>query len=144
MIQLFYYAYVGISSLHHQFVSSKANGLVATAPPRPAWPQLIHSVDIPNWVDNIYLTLGVVTAPIYSRFAKSEFDRQHGAHHIAFPHKFPPFQSPSPPETIPLDHTSRWSIHCCSFHQFCSVNLSTAPRFTKPGSSSITMVHDTV
>jgi hypothetical protein len=144
MIQLLYYAYVGISSLHHQFVSSKANGLVATAPPRPAWPQLIRFVDVPNWVEDIYLTLGIITTSIYSRFAKSEFNCQHGAHHIAFPRKFPPFQSPSRPETIPLDRTSRWSICCCSFSQFSSVNLSTAPRFTKPGSSSITMVHDTV
>ncbi len=97
MIQLLYYAYVGISSLHHQFVSSKVNGLVATDPPRPTWPQLIRSVDLPNWVDNIYLTLNIITTPIYSRFAESEFNRQHGAHHIAFPHNFLPFQSPSRP-----------------------------------------------
>ncbi len=90
------------------------------------------------------MTLGIITAPIYSRFAESEFDRQHGAHHIASPCKFPPFQSPSRPETILLDHTSRWSIHCCSFRRFRSINLYTAPRFTKPGSSSITMVHDTI
>ncbi len=144
MIRLLYYAYVGISSLHHQFVSSKANGLVAIAPPHPAWPQLICSVDVPNLIDDVYLTLGIITAPIYSRFAESEFDRQHGAHHIAFPHKIPTFQSPSHPETILLDHTSQWSIRCCSFCRFHSAHLSTAPRFTKPGSSSITMVHDTV
>jgi hypothetical protein len=48
------------------------------------------------------------------------------------------------PETILLDHTSCWSIRCCSFCQFCSVHLSTAPRFTEPGSLSITMVHDMV
>ncbi len=89
MIQLLYYAYVGISSQHHQFVSSKANGLVAIAPPRPAWLQLIRSINVPNRVEDIYLTLGIVTAPIYSRFAKSEFNPQHGVHHIAFPRKFP-------------------------------------------------------
>jgi hypothetical protein len=102
MIRLSYYAYIGISSLHHQFVFSKANGLVATAPPCPTWPQLICSINVLNWVDDIYLTLGIITAPIYSRFAESEFDRQHGAHHIAFPCKIPTISKSITPGDYPV------------------------------------------
>jgi hypothetical protein len=144
MIRFSYYAYVGISSFQHQFGLDKANGLAATAPCRPSWLQPIPSVNVPNWVNDIYLTPAIVTVPRYSRFAESEFDWQHSAHHVGFPRNSSLFQSTSHLDPLSPNPTSCWSSGYRPFHQSRSVYCSSAPRFPKPGSSSSTMVLDLV
>jgi hypothetical protein len=72
MMQFLYYAYVGICSRHPHIALNKANGLVATAPLTCNWPWPSPLVDIPNWVNEVYLTGCGADASIGSRFAKSE------------------------------------------------------------------------
>ncbi len=72
MIIFLYYAYVGICSRHPHTALNKANGLVATAPLTSNQPCPSPLVDIPNWVDDVYLKKRGADAFIGSRFAKSE------------------------------------------------------------------------
>jgi hypothetical protein len=72
MINFLYYTYGGICSRHPHIALNKANGLVATAPLSSNWPcPLSPLVNIPNWVDDVYLTGCGTDAFIGSRFAKS-------------------------------------------------------------------------
>jgi hypothetical protein len=72
MIHFLYYPYVGICSRHPHITLNKANGLVATAPFTSNWPCPSPLVNVPNWVDDIYLKRRGADASIGSRFAESE------------------------------------------------------------------------
>jgi hypothetical protein len=144
MIRFLYYAYVGICSRHPHIALNKVNRLAATAPLTSNWPCPSPLVDIPNWIDDVYLKRCGADASIGSRFAKSE----PYAWHVVFslppwPHSSP-VKRPSIPNIPSFASASRSHQELKLFHQLRIIQLADRPRFTKPGSLCFPMVHNLV
>ncbi len=143
MIRFLYYTYVGICSSYPHTALNKANGLAATAPLTSNWLCPSPLVDVPNWVDDVYLKRRGTNASIGSRFAKSE----PYARRIVF--SLPPWPCSSPVKqpsiNIPSFAPASWSHQELKlFHQLRIIHPADRPRFTKPGSLCFPMVHNLV
>ncbi len=144
MIRFLYYAYVGICSRHPHIALNKANQLATTAPLTSNWPRPSPLVDIPNWVDDVYLKRRGANASIGSRFAESE----PYAWRVVFslppwPHSSP-VKQPSIPNVPSFAPASRLHQELKLFHQLHIIHPADCPRFTKPGLLCFPMVHNLV
>jgi hypothetical protein len=144
MIQFLYYAYVGIRSSHPHIALNKANGLTATAPLTSNWPCPSPLVDVPNWVDDIYLKRLGADASIGSRCAKSEPYAQRVIFSLLLWPRSSPVKQLSIPNVPSFAPASRSHQELKLLHQLCIIHPADCPRFAEPGLSCFPMVHDSV
>jgi hypothetical protein len=138
---LLYYAYVGICSRHPHIALNKANGLVATAPLTSDWPRPSPLLDIPNWVNDVYLTGRGADAFIGSRFAESEPYAPCVIFLLPLCPQSSPVQQHSIPNVPSFAPTFRLHQEFVLFHRFRIIHPADHPRFAKPGLSCFLMVH---
>ncbi len=144
MIHFLYYVYVRICSLHPHVALNKVNGLAATAPSTPHRPCPSPLVDVPNWVDDVYLKRRGTDASIGSRFAESEpYDRC-----VVF--LLPQWTCRSPVKlpsiyNVPAFAPASWSHQGSHFlHRLRIIHPADCPRFAEPGPPFFPMVPDSV
>jgi hypothetical protein len=144
MIRFLYYAYVGIRSRHPHIALNKANRLAVTAPLTSSWPHLSPLVDIPNWVDDVYLKRRGADSSIGSRFAKSEPYARRVVFSLPPWPRSSPVKQPSIPNVPSLAPASQSHQELKLFHQLHIIHQADPPRFTKPGLLCFPMVHNLV
>ncbi len=144
MIQFLYYAYVGICSRHPHIALNKANWLAATAPLTSNWMCPSPLVDIPNWVDDVYLKRRGADTSIGSRFAKSEPYAWRVVFSLLPWTCSSPVKRPSIPNIPSFAPASRLHQELKLFHQLRIIHPADRPRFAKPGSLCFPMVHNLV
>ncbi len=118
--------------------------MAATAPLTSDWPRPSPLVDIPNWVDDVYLKRRGANASIGSRFAKSEPYARHVVFSLPPWPRSSPAKRPSIPNVPSFATASQLHQELKLFHQLRIIHPADRPRFTKPGSLCFPMVHDLV
>jgi hypothetical protein len=101
-------------------------------------------VDVPNWVDDVYLKKRGADAFIGSRFAKSEPYARCIVFLLLLWPRSSPVQQFSIHNALSFAPAFQWHQEIQFLPQFCIIRPADHPIFAKPGSSCFPMVHDLV